>query len=96
MSDLQASVAFYVHKVGFALLSQAINESEQEAYTFLALGELRLELIEDHKAGRFARPDGPRAGSSKEGSSRLTRAGAPSARFKEMKVDGRTPHVPRD
>ena len=57
VSDIQASVAFYVNKLGFALLSQAVNEREQEAYAFLALGDLRLELIEDRKAVPFARPD---------------------------------------
>jgi len=57
VSDLQTSVAFYVNKLGFALLSQAVNEREQEAYAFLALGDLRLELIEDRKAVPFARPD---------------------------------------
>jgi len=57
VSDLQASVAFYVNKLGFTLISQAVNLGEQEAFAFLALGDLRLELIEDRKGTLFVRPD---------------------------------------
>jgi catechol 2,3-dioxygenase-like lactoylglutathione lyase family enzyme len=56
VSNIADSIEFYVNKLGFTLLSHAINVQEQEAYAFLVLGDLRLELIQDIKEASFARP----------------------------------------
>ncbi len=46
VSDLDRSLEFYADKLGFTLVSRAVNGQEHEAYVFLALGDLRLELIQ--------------------------------------------------
>lgn len=56
VSNMDASIEFYVNKLGFTLVSNAVNPQEQEAYAFLTLGDLRLELIQDMKTTSFARP----------------------------------------
>ena len=47
VSNMDAAIQFYVQKLGFALLSRDVNAQEGEEYAFLALGDLRLELIQD-------------------------------------------------
>jgi catechol 2,3-dioxygenase-like lactoylglutathione lyase family enzyme len=49
VSDIDAAIQFYVERLGFVLLSKAVNPAEQEAYAFLTLEDLRLELIQDLK-----------------------------------------------
>ncbi len=56
VSNMDDSIEFYVKKLGFALLSHEVNAQEQEAFAFLTLGDLRLELIQDMKDAGFASP----------------------------------------
>jgi len=56
VSNMDGSIEFYVKKLGFTLLSHAVDTQEQEAFAFLTLGDLRLELIQDMKDASFARP----------------------------------------
>jgi catechol 2,3-dioxygenase-like lactoylglutathione lyase family enzyme len=57
VSDLDRSLEFYADKLGFTLVSRAVNPREQEAYAFLALGDLRLELIQLRHPTPLTRPD---------------------------------------
>jgi catechol 2,3-dioxygenase-like lactoylglutathione lyase family enzyme len=45
VGDMDAAIAFYVEKLGFSLLSRNVNEAEREEYSFLTLGDVRLELL---------------------------------------------------
>lgn len=56
VSDMDQAVAFYVDKLGFRLLSRAVNAQEHEAYAFLALADLRLELIQDLARTSYPKP----------------------------------------
>ena len=56
VSNMDGSIEFYVNKLGFTLLSHAVDTQEQEAFAFLTLGDLRLELIQDMKDAGFTRP----------------------------------------
>lgn len=56
VSNMQDSIDFYVNKLGFNLVSNEVNAQEQEAFAFLTLGDLRLELIQDMKDAGFVRP----------------------------------------
>jgi catechol 2,3-dioxygenase-like lactoylglutathione lyase family enzyme len=56
VSNIDDSIKFYVRKLGFTLLSHAVDTQEQEAFAFLTLGDLRLELIQDMKDTSFTRP----------------------------------------
>jgi len=56
VSNMHDSIEFYVNKLGFTFVSQAVNAQEQEAYAFLVLGDLRLELLQDMKEASFAKP----------------------------------------
>ena len=56
VSDIDAAIQFYVERLGFSLKSKAINPEEQEAYAFLVLEDLRLELIQDLKQESFQKP----------------------------------------
>jgi lactoylglutathione lyase len=47
VSNLDQAIDFYVSKLGFALALRSVNPKEQEAYAFLSLADLRLELIQD-------------------------------------------------
>lgn len=49
VSDIDEAIRFYSKKLGFALVSKAVNEEQQEAYCFLSSGETTLELICDLK-----------------------------------------------
>jgi catechol 2,3-dioxygenase-like lactoylglutathione lyase family enzyme len=44
--NLDGSIQFYVDKLGFALAYRDTNAQEQEAYAFLTLVDVRLELIQ--------------------------------------------------
>jgi catechol 2,3-dioxygenase-like lactoylglutathione lyase family enzyme len=57
VSDMDQSIRFYVEKLGFTLHSKNINAEQQEAYTFLSLGDLRLELIQDLSHSHFPKPE---------------------------------------
>jgi lactoylglutathione lyase len=57
VSSMDAAIQFYVEKLGFALKSKAVNSEEREAYAFLALDDLRLELIQDLKQAQYSRPE---------------------------------------
>jgi len=56
VSSLDEAIRFYVDKLGFTLSSKAVNAQEQEAYAFLTLSDLRLELIQDLKQAAYAKP----------------------------------------
>ena len=56
VSDMDQAIQFYVNKLGFTLISRAVNGQEQEAYAFLGLADLRLELIQDLSHTRYAKP----------------------------------------
>ena len=56
VSDIDAAIQFYVERLGFVLASKAVNPEQQEAYAFLALEDLRLELIQDLKAESYQKP----------------------------------------
>jgi len=55
VSDMDHAILFYTNKLGFALASRAVNAQEQEAYAFLTLGDVRLELIQDLKHTPYAK-----------------------------------------
>lgn len=57
VSNLDASIRFYVDKLDFTLLSQAVNVAQGEAYAFLSLGNLHLELIQDLNQSQFTPPE---------------------------------------
>jgi len=56
VSSLDQAIEFYVNRLGFTLASRAENAAEQEAYAFLVLGDLRLELIQDLKHASYPKP----------------------------------------
>ena len=56
VSNIDAAIQFYTEKLDFSLISKALNPEEQEAYAFLTLEDLRLELIQELKAGSFQKP----------------------------------------
>jgi catechol 2,3-dioxygenase-like lactoylglutathione lyase family enzyme len=56
VSNIDDSIQFYVNKLGFTLVSHAVDDQEQEAYAFLSIGDLRLELIQDMKDSAFTKP----------------------------------------
>ena len=47
VSDIEKANKWYIEKLGFTFLFQGINEEQQEAYSFLAYGNSKLELIQD-------------------------------------------------
>lgn len=47
VSDMDRALEFYTDKLGFDLLSRAINEDQQEEYCFLKSHGISLELISD-------------------------------------------------
>src|SRR3990172_3172922 len=55
-SHIDAAIQFYVERLGFVLASKAVNPDEGEAYAFLALEDLRLELIQDLKQDTYQKP----------------------------------------
>ncbi|MCI0521878.1 MAG: VOC family protein [Chloroflexi bacterium] len=55
VGDMDAAIAFYVEKLGFSLLSRNVNAAEQEEYSFLTLGDVRLELLR-HTGEEYTRP----------------------------------------
>jgi len=57
VSNMDAAIQFYVGKLSFTLSSRAVNAEEREEYAFLALGDLRLELIQDLKQAAYQKPD---------------------------------------
>jgi lactoylglutathione lyase len=57
VSDMEQSIRFYVDKLGFTLLSKNINLEQQEAYAFLSVGDLRLELIQDLSHSHYQKPE---------------------------------------
>ncbi len=57
VSNMSAAIQFYVGKLSFTLSSRAVNAEEREEYAFLALGDLRLELIWDLKQAAYQKPD---------------------------------------
>jgi catechol 2,3-dioxygenase-like lactoylglutathione lyase family enzyme len=56
VGNLDQAIDFYVGKLGFALDFRSVNPQEHEAYAFLYLADLRLELIQDLARGGFTRP----------------------------------------
>lgn len=56
VSNIDTSIEFYVNKLGFTLVSHKVDTQEGEAYAFLTLGDLRLELLQDLKSGDFIKP----------------------------------------
>ena len=56
VSNMDAAIQFYVGKLSFTLSSRAVNPEEMEEYVFLALGDLRLELIQDLNQAAYQKP----------------------------------------
>ncbi len=56
VSNMDAAIQFYVGKLSFTLSSRAVNQEEMEEYVFLALGDLRLELIQDLNQAAYQKP----------------------------------------
>lgn len=56
VGDMDRAIEFYVQKLGFTLCSRQVNEEEGEEFAFLALGDLRLELIRDLREAEYRRP----------------------------------------
>ncbi|MHC4580728.1 MAG: VOC family protein [Planctomycetota bacterium] len=56
ISNMDAAIQFYVEKLNFELSSRAVNKDEMEEYAFLALGDLRLELIQDLNQAAYEKP----------------------------------------
>jgi catechol 2,3-dioxygenase-like lactoylglutathione lyase family enzyme len=56
VSNMDVAIQFYVEKLGFTLSSRAVNTEEGEEYAFLALRDLRLELIQDLKQRDYQKP----------------------------------------
>jgi lactoylglutathione lyase len=57
VSNMGASIEFYVTKLGFTFEFRSVNSEEREAYAFLSLGDLRLELIQDLKLADYPKPE---------------------------------------
>lgn len=58
VSDLDASVAFYVNRLGFTESWRHRNEEEHEECVFLMQGDVRLELL-SRLDGSFCAPQDP-------------------------------------
>ena len=56
VGNVDQAIEFYVNKLGFTLVSRAVNPEEREAYAFLALEDLRLELIQDLSTASYVKP----------------------------------------
>ncbi len=56
ISDMDASIRFYVEKLGFRLVSRSANAQEREEFAFLAWNDLSLELLQDQKQV-YAKPE---------------------------------------
>ena len=56
VGDMDVAIQFYVEKLGFALSSRAVNQEEREEFVFVALGDLRLELIQDLDQAAYQKP----------------------------------------
>ncbi|MDP8243969.1 MAG: VOC family protein [Candidatus Hinthialibacter antarcticus] len=56
VSDLDASVAFYVEKLGLKLMFQQVDEEHGEAFAFLELEGGNLELLQSLKTPEAATP----------------------------------------
>ena len=60
VSDTDAAIAFYRDRLGFKLLSRAVNEAEHEEYSFMESDGTRLELLRDRKkVNRVVPPPAP-------------------------------------
>ena len=57
VGEMDAAVGFYVEKLGFTLVSRQVDEAEHEEFAFLALGEVRLELIQDLAETTYRKPE---------------------------------------
>ena len=57
VSDMDASIQFYVGKLGFQQSFRALNEEHGEEYAFFTLGDLRLELIKDTRKHFLNKPE---------------------------------------
>ncbi len=56
VGNMDAAIRFYVEKLGFTLSSRAVNQEEREEFVFVALGDLRLELIQDLSQAAHQKP----------------------------------------
>ena len=56
VGHLDEAIAFYVDKLGFVLSFRSVNPAQQEAYAFLSLGDVRVELIQDLSSLTFIKP----------------------------------------
>ncbi len=56
VGNMNAAIQFYTEKLGFTLSSRAVNQEEMEEFVFLALGDLRLELIQDLHETAYQKP----------------------------------------
>lgn len=61
VSDIDRAIGFFTDKLGFTLVSRAVNAEQQEDYCFLSTGGTRLELISDLKKryGAKKQPERP-------------------------------------
>ena len=56
VSSMDAAIRFYTEKLGFSLISRDVNTEEHEEYAFLALRDVRLELLQDLTETAYERP----------------------------------------
>jgi lactoylglutathione lyase len=56
VSNIDAAIRFYVERLGFTLKSNSVNPEEGEAYAFLTLADVRLELLQDLKEDVYEKP----------------------------------------
>ena len=57
VADLDASIRFYVDRLGFVETWRHRNEEEAEECVFLTAGDVRLELLTQLEEGNFQRPE---------------------------------------
>ena len=56
VGNMDTAIQFYLEKLDFALASRAVNQEEMEEYSFVTLGDLRLELIQDLNPAAYQKP----------------------------------------
>ncbi len=47
VSDFDRALDFYVKKLGCTVCVQGVNQEEQQAYAHLAIGDAKIELVQD-------------------------------------------------
>jgi catechol 2,3-dioxygenase-like lactoylglutathione lyase family enzyme len=57
VGDMDLAIRFYVEKLGFSLSFRSTNAEVGEELAFLALGDLRLELLRDLNRPGYEKPE---------------------------------------